>query len=107
MGGKQEHDSSRDRGRHTKMHKSSKRKDKERKSERGRSEEERKRKKGKDKDKKHSKSKSKSRKRDRDDDSNYSIVSGKKIKMKVHKSKDDKVREKTRQHMLEMLNSRF
>lgn len=29
------------------------------------------------------------------------------IKLKVHKSKDDKVREKTREHMLEMLNARF
>uniref|UniRef100_A0A061S1G7 Uncharacterized protein n=1 Tax=Tetraselmis sp. GSL018 TaxID=582737 RepID=A0A061S1G7_9CHLO len=52
-------------------------------------------------------SKKKSRKRDREDSPNYSVVSGKKIKLKVRKSKDDKLREKTRAHMLEMLNAKY
>lgn len=37
----------------------------------------------------------------------YSMISGKKIKMKVKKSKKDKQRDKNRAELLEFLNSTF
>mmetsp|Transcript_28636 Transcript_28636/g.80651 ORF Transcript_28636/g.80651 Transcript_28636/m.80651 type:complete len:183 (+) Transcript_28636:443-991(+) len=105
--------SSRKRSKHIKSEKSSKKRKKDSSSkDRGSSKSSKRKDKDKDRHKSKSsdekKSKSKSKKRDREDDgTKYSVLSGKKIKLKVHKSKDDKLREKTREHMLEMLNSRF
>ncbi|KAI9003657.1 hypothetical protein BC832DRAFT_593067 [Gaertneriomyces semiglobifer] len=42
-----------------------------------------------------------------DDDIRVSVITGKKIKLKVHKTVDDKVREKNRNQLLQHLNQMY
>lgn len=89
------HSPSRSTDRSRSKHKS-KRKDKERNGDKER-----------DKGKKRKKRKDKERKKDKDREERRSVLTGKKIKLKVHKDAADEERDANRQDLLSFLNSAF